>query len=146
MARRALGRVTPWLLLALPMLLLFLFLLLPYLLTFFYSTTGATIGKLINVQGVGFKNFQAILSSHAPEFVKVLGITAIFTTGTLLGSLGLGTGLALALHSVSAGVRSALLAVFLIPWVIAAVVIGYTWRLMFDPAIGLANSGLEAFG
>ena len=71
-------------------------------------------------------------------------ITAIFTTGTLLGSLGLGTGLALALHSVSAGVRSTLLAIFLIPWVIAAVIIGYTWRLIYDPAIGLANSVLGA--
>ena len=79
MARRALGRATPWLLLAFPLVLLFLFLLLPYLVTFFYSTTGATIGRLINVHGVGLKNFQAILSSHAPEFIKVLGITAVFT-------------------------------------------------------------------
>jgi len=146
MARRALGRATPWLLLAFPLLLLFLFLLLPYLLTFYYSTTSATIGRLTNVQGVGLKNFQAVLSSNAPPFFSVVTITAIFTTGTLLGSLGLGTGLALALHSVSAGVRSTLLAIFLIPWVIAAVIIGYTWRLIYDPAIGLANSVLGAFG
>jgi ABC-type sugar transport system permease subunit len=73
-------------------------------------------------------------------------VTAIFTAGTLLGSLGLGTGLALALHTVSPGVRSALLAIYLIPWVIAAVIIGYTWRLIYDPAIGLANSVLGAVG
>jgi len=146
MGQRALGRATPWLLLALPLLLLFLFLLLPYLLTFYYSTTSATIGRLLNVQEVGLKNFQAVLSSNAPPFFSVVTITAIFTTGTLLGSLGLGTGLALALHSVSAGVRSTLLAIFLIPWVIAAVIIGYTWRLIYDPAIGLANSVLGAVG
>lgn len=146
MARRAFRRTIPWLLLAVPLLLVFLFLLLPYLLTFYYSTTDATLGRLLNLHGVGDKNFQAVLSSKAPEFVSVLGITAIFTVGTLVGSLALGTSLALALHTVSAGLRSALLAVFLIPWVIAAVVIGYTWRLMFDPAIGLANSGLEAIG
>ncbi|TMF41379.1 MAG: sugar ABC transporter permease [Chloroflexi bacterium] len=146
MAHRALSRATPWLLLILPLLLLFLFLLLPYLLTFYYSTTGATIGRLLNVQQVGLKNFQAVLSSHAPSFLSVVGITAVFTTGTLVGSMALGTGLALALHTVSAGLRSALLAVFLIPWVIAAVIIGYTWRLIYDPAIGLANSALEPFG
>ena len=146
MAHRALGRATPWLLLVLPLLLLFLFLLLPYLLTFYYSTTGATIGRLLNVQQVGLKNFQVVLSSHAPSFLSVVAITAVFTTGTLVGSLALGTGLALALHTVSAGLRSALLAVFLIPWVIAAVIIGYTWRLIYDPAIGLANGALEAFG
>jgi multiple sugar transport system permease protein len=146
MAQRALGRATPWLLLALPLLLLFLFLLLPYLLTFFYSTTGATIGRLLNVKEVGLKNFQAVLSSDAPSFFGVVTVTAVFTTGTLVGSLGLGTGLALALHTVSAGVRSALLAIFLIPWVIAGVIIGYTWRLIYDPAIGLANSVLGAVG
>ena len=146
MVRGIFGRATPWLLLALPLLLLFLFLLLPYLLTFYYSTTGATIGRLFNVKEVGLKNFQDVLSSDAPSFAGVLIITAIFTTGTLIGSLAVGTGLALALHTVSAGVRSALLAIFLIPWVIAAVVIGYTWRLMFDPAIGLANTALGALG
>lgn len=146
MARGAFRRATPWLLLALPLLLLFLFLLLPYLLTFYYATTSATIGRLINVQEVGLKNFQLVLASHAPEFLGVLGITAVFTVGTLLGSLGLGTGLALALHTVSSGVRSALLAIYLIPWVVAAVVIGYTWRLMYDPSIGLANDVLGAFG
>ncbi len=146
MAHRALGRATPWLLLALPLLLLFLFLLLPYLLTFYYSTTGATIGRLVNVHGVGLKNFQAVLSSHAPPFIGVVAVTAIFTAGTLIGSLALGTGLALALHTVSSGVRSALLAVYLIPWVIAGVIIGYTWRLVYDPSIGFANIVLDAVG
>ena len=146
MARGAFGRATPWLLLVLPLLLLFLFLLLPYLLTFYYSTTGATIGRLLNVKGVGLKNFESVLSEDAPSFIGVVVVTAIFTAGTLLGSLGLGTGLALALHTVSAGVRSALLAIYLIPWVIAAVIIGYTWRLIYDPAIGLANSVLGAVG
>lgn len=146
MVRGALGRATPWLLLVFPLLLVFLFLLLPYLLTFYYSTTGATIGRLLNVKEVGLKNFEAVLSSDAPSFIGVLTVTAIFTVGTLVGSLALGTGLALALHTVRSGIRSALMAVYLIPWVIAAVVIGYTWRLMFDPAIGLANSALGAIG
>ena len=146
MVRGAFGRATPWLLLALPLLVLLLFLLLPYLLTFYYSTTGATIGRLFNVKEVGLKNFQAVLSEDSPSFISVVAITAIFTAGTLFGSLALGTGLALALHTVSAGVRSALLAIYLIPWVIAAVIIGYTWRLIYDPAIGLANSVLGMVG
>src|SRR5439155_16638563 len=146
MARQSFGRATPWLFLAVPLLLLFLFLLLPYLLTFYYSITGATIGKLLNVPLVGLRNFQAVLSSHAPDFVGVVLITAIFTAGTLIGSVALGTVLALALHTVSSGVRSALLAVYLIPWVIAGVVIGYTWRLIYDPGIGLANTLLGAVG
>ena len=146
MVRRAFGRATPWLLLGLPLVLLFLFLLLPYLLTFFYSTSGATIGRLSNVPFVGSANFQAVLASRNPPFAGVLIVTATFTAGTLVGSLLLGTALALALYTVPAGRRSALLAVYLVPWVIAGVVIGYTWKLMYDPEIGLANTLLGAIG
>jgi ABC-type sugar transport system permease subunit len=146
MARRALGRATPWLLLAAPLLLLFLFLLLPYFLTFYYSQSSATIGHLTNVKSVGLANFQAVLESRTPPFAGVLLVTATFTIGTLVGSLVLGTALALALYTVPSGRRSALLAVYLIPWVIAGVVIGYTWKLMYDPEIGLANTLLGALG
>jgi ABC-type sugar transport system permease subunit len=146
MSRRALGRATPWLLLVIPLVLLFLFLLLPYLLTFFYSATGATIGKLTDVTFVGLKNFQAVTSFRDPTFAGVVIVTATFTVGTLIGSLLLGTVLALALYTVPAGRRSALLAVFLVPWVIAGVVIGYTWKLMYDPQIGFINTLLGAIG
>jgi multiple sugar transport system permease protein len=146
MTRMSFGRAAPWLLLALPMVLLLLFIVLPYAMTFYYSTTGATFGHLTNPPQVGLANFQAILSSHAPSFTSVLLVTAIFTGGTLLGSLGLGTALALSLHTVSPSARSILTAIYLIPWVIAAVVIGYTWRLMYDPQIGLANTLLGYAG
>jgi ABC-type sugar transport system permease subunit len=146
MTRMSFGRAAPWLLLALPLLLLLLFIVLPYVMTFYYSTTGATFGHLTNPPNVGLKNFETVLSSHAPSFTSVLLVTVVFTTGTLVGSLGLGTALALSLHTVSPSARSILLAVYLIPWVIAAVVIGYTWRLMYDPQIGLANTLLEAVG
>jgi multiple sugar transport system permease protein len=140
------GRAAPWLLLALPLLLLLFFIVLPYAMTFYYSTTGATFGHLTNPPGVGLENFKTVLSSHAPSFPGVLLVTAIFTGGTLVGSLGLGTALALSLHTLSPSARSILLAIYLIPWVIAAVVIGYTWRLMYDPQIGLANTLLGFVG
>ena len=146
MTRRGLGRATPWLLLLLPLFLLVVFLLLPYVLTFYYSVTGATIGRLSDVPFVGSRNFQTVLASHTPAFDGIILVTVAFTAGTLLGSMLLGTGLAIALYTVPASVRSAMLAVYLIPWVIAGVVIGYTWKLMYDPQIGLANTLLEAIG
>jgi len=143
---RGLRRATPWLLLVLPLLILFLFLLLPYLLTFYYSITGATIGKLTNIPIVGLKNYQTVLSSHNPSFDGVVAVTATFTIFTLVGSMLLGTALAVALYTVPASVRSAMLAIYLVPWVIAGVVIGYTWKLMYDPQIGLANNLLGGLG
>jgi multiple sugar transport system permease protein len=146
MTRMSSGRAAPWLLLALPLLLLLSLIVLPYAITFYYSTTDATLGHLSNARTVGLDNFKTILASHAPPFGSVVLITAIFTGGTLVGSLGLGTALALSLHTVSPSARSILLAIYLIPWVIAAVVIGYTWRLMYDPQIGLANTLLGFAG
>jgi multiple sugar transport system permease protein len=147
MTRRvSLARAAPWILLALPLLLLAVLLVLPYLITFYYSVTDAKIAALTNPRLIGLANFQAIFASHAPSFVGVVSVTALFTLGTLVGSLGLGTGLALALHTLGPGARAVLLALFLIPWVVAGVIIGYTWRLMYDPQIGLANTLLGAVG
>jgi multiple sugar transport system permease protein len=146
MTRLSVGRAAPWLLLAPPLLLVLVLIVVPYAMTFYYSTTGATFGHLINPPGVGLQNFKTVLSSHTPPFASVLLVTAIFTGGTLVGSLGLGTALALSLHTLSPSARSILLAIYLIPWVIAAVVIGYTWRLMYDPQIGLANTLLGFLG
>jgi len=147
MTRKAsLGRAAPWILLAFPLLLVGLLLVLPYLVTFYYAVTDAKISALTNPRLIGLGNFKAILDSHAPAFVGVLSVTVVFTLGTMLGSLTLGTGLALALHTLGRGKRAILTAIFLIPWVVAGVIIGYTWRLMYDPAIGLANTLLAGVG
>jgi ABC-type sugar transport system permease subunit len=142
----SLGRAAPWVLLALPLALVTALLVLPYLVTFYYSTTGAQIGFLLDPKPVGLKNFQDVLASHAPAFGSVLLVTCLFTGGTLLGSLGLGTGLAVVVYTLPRGRQAVLLAVFLIPWVVAAVIIGYTWRLSYDPQIGLANTLLGLVG
>jgi multiple sugar transport system permease protein len=144
--QRGLRRVIPWLLLILPLVLLVFFLILPYLMTFYFSVTGATLGKLQNVPLVGLKNYQAVLASRNPPFDGVLVVTATFTLGTLIGSMLLGTAVALALYTVPPARRAALLAIYLIPWVIAGVIIGYTWKLMYDPQIGLANTLLGEIG
>src|SRR3989442_71760 len=110
MRRKSFGRAAPWLLLALPLMLLLIFIVLPYAMTFYYSTTAATFGRLTDSPQVGLGNFKTILSSGAPSFPGVLLVTTIFTGGTLVGSLGLGTALALSLHTLSPSVRSILLA------------------------------------
>src|SRR6188472_1028253 len=139
-------RATPWLLLALPLALLFAFVVLPYLLTFYYSTTSAMIGHLGLEKSVGLKNFETVASARFPPFWGVIAVTAVFTTGTVLGSLALGTGLALAVYTLPSSRRAIIVAICLVPWVVAGVVIGYTWKLFYDPQVGLANTILETIG
>jgi multiple sugar transport system permease protein len=146
MTHSSLRRATPWLLLALPLLLLFAFIILPYLLTFFFSTTSATLGHLADAKPVGTRNFESILSGRSPSFWSVVLVTTVFTVGTVAGSLGLGTAIALYAQTLSRGRRAVIIAICLIPWVVAGVVIGYTWKLIYDPQIGLANALLKTIG
>jgi multiple sugar transport system permease protein len=138
-------RLAPWLLLAPALVPLVVLVLVPYAGALLYSLTGATLADITTPPLVGFKNFGAVAGSSEPPFRLVVEASAVFTAGTVVGSLGLGTLLALALSSVKAAHRGALLAVFLIPWVIAGVVIGYTWKLVYDPQVGLANAVLGLF-
>jgi multiple sugar transport system permease protein len=135
----------PWLLLAPALVPLVGLVLLPYAGALLYSLTGATLADITSPPLVGFKNFGAVAGSTEPPFSLVVEATAVFTLGTVVGSLGLGTLLALSLSTMKASRRGPLLAVFLIPWVIAGVVIGYTWKLVYDPQVGLANAILTTF-
>jgi multiple sugar transport system permease protein len=120
--------------------------LVPYVGALLYSLTDARLTNLTQPALVGANNFGAVVSSRQPPFWLVVEATLVFTLGTVLGSLGLGTGLAVALHSLKPSWRGPLLAMFLVPWVIAGVVIGYTWKLVYDPQIGLANALLGLVG
>lgn len=137
--------VVPWLLLTPALVPLVLLVLLPYAGALLYSLTGATLADITSPAFVGVRNFGAIAGSSEPPFSLVVQATAVFTAGTVVGSLGLGTLLALALSSLKPAQRGPMLAIFLIPWVIAGVVIGYTWKLVYDPQVGLANAILGLF-
>jgi multiple sugar transport system permease protein len=142
----ALGRAVPWLLLGPALLPLLALVLVPYVGALLYSLTDATLANITAPAVVGLKNFGAVINSREPPFRLVVEATVVFTLGTVVGSLGIGTTLALALASLKPTARGLLLAIFLVPWVIAGVVIGYTWKLVYDPQIGLANAILGLVG
>jgi len=137
----------PWLLLTPALILLCVLVLLPYAGALLFSVTDGrliTIGTLPRL--VGLSNFEKVISSTGPEFGLVVAASAVFTLGTLVGSLGLGTLLGLAVTSLRPKLRGPLLALLLVPWIIAGVVVGYTWKLVYDPQIGLANAMLVPLG
>src|SRR3989442_813173 len=141
------GWAAPWLLLTPALILLCVLVLLPYAGALLFSVTDGrliTIGTLPRV--VGLSNFEKVVRSTGPEFGLVVAASAVFTLGTLVGSLGLGTLLGLAVASLRPKLRGPLLALLLVPWIIAGVVVGYTWKLVYDPQIGLANAMLVPLG
>src|SRR5256886_12700902 len=137
----------PWLLLTPALILLCVLVLLPYAGALLFSVTDGrliTIGTLPRL--VGLSNFEKVISSTGPEFGLVVAASAVFTLGTLVGSLGLGTLLGLAVTSLRPKPRGPLLALLLVPLLIACVVVRYTLKRVYDPQIGLANSMVVPLG
>jgi ABC-type sugar transport system permease subunit len=136
----------PWLLLA-PAIAMSIFLVvLPYAVSFLYAFTNAQLSNITQFSGVGLSNFSALIHLSEPKFSMELITTFAFTGITVVGSLAVGTGLALAIYGLGARTRALLQALILVPWTIAAVITGYTWSFMYGAQIGFLNTLIERFG
>jgi multiple sugar transport system permease protein len=92
----------------------------------------------------GFRNYSSALwgnESHA--FWTAFKTTFLFTFISVGLELILGLAMALAMHQAFKG-RSVLRATVLVPWAILTVVTAMTWKTIFDPDLGFANTMLRA--
>jgi multiple sugar transport system permease protein len=93
---------------------------------------------------VGFGNYSSALwgtESHA--FWSAFRTTFLFTAISVTLELILGLAMALAMHQAFKG-RAILRATVLVPWAILTVVTAMTWKTIFDPDLGFANTMLRA--
>jgi multiple sugar transport system permease protein len=94
--------------------------------------------------GANLGNYQRLLSRR--EFWQVLGNTMYFTVATVLPSLVLPLGLAVALDRMPAGPwRGTLRAAYFLPSITSLVAVGLGWRWLFQ-ADGPVNGGLGWLG
>ncbi|WP_307043294.1 carbohydrate ABC transporter permease [Agromyces ramosus] len=122
--------------------------ILPLILVFVFAFSEV---RLVDIPRLGTEpidwtldNFTRALNN--PSFWQALGTTLLYSTLTMIGSVGVGLVLALALRRPFRGrglVRALLLVPFVLP-VIAAVTI---WQTMLNPQYGLVNTfGREFLG
>jgi multiple sugar transport system permease protein len=90
---------------------------------------------------VGLDNYIDALGSA--QFWEAMETTIIFTVVSVGLELAIGLGMALVMHQAFRG-RSLLRAVVLVPWAILTVVTAITWRTIFEPELGFANTMLSA--
>jgi multiple sugar transport system permease protein len=90
---------------------------------------------------LGLRNYQTALQSS--DFWDAFKTTFIFTGASVFLELCLGIAMALAMHSAFKG-RGVLRTVVLVPWAILTVVTAITWRSIFEPDLGFANTVLKA--
>lgn len=92
---------------------------------------------------VGLKNYTTLWFD--PAFRESLGVTLTFAFFVVVAEMFIGVGLALLLDRNIRGM-SVLRTLFILPMMIAPVVVGLMWRYMYHPSIGIFNRSLDAVG
>jgi len=99
-----------------------------------------TIGE---AEFVGLKNYITLWGD--PNFRESLGVTLRFAFVVVAVEMFLGVGLALLLDRDIRGM-SVLRTMFILPMMIAPVVVGLMWRYMYHPTVGTFNRTLDSLG
>lgn len=99
-----------------------------------------TIGE---AEFVGLKNYITLF--YDPAFRESLAVTLTFASVVVVAEMVIGVGLALLLDRNIRGM-SVLRTLFILPMMIAPVVVGLMWRYMYHPTVGTFNRTLESLG
>ena len=128
--------------LTLPVLLFLLALFVYPLVYGLYLSLHSSSKGLSNLQFIGLKNYQEILSSGL--FWLGMKNTVVYTIGTV-GDGCLGLAIGLLMHSIERGVWI-YRAILILPLGMSAVVSGMTWQMMMNPLSGIINYVLQTVG
>lgn len=107
------------------------------------SFTSYQLAIPVPVEWVGLGNFQRVVSN--PRFWQSLGITAVFALVAVPLQIALGLGLAMLINRLSRG-REIYASLFLIPMMLAPIVVGFSWNLFLNPIYGPLNALLRGLG
>jgi ABC-type sugar transport system permease subunit len=119
----------------------------PTLAGIWYAFHDVHLARLDQMRFVGLRNFLSVFAGPFPNLLNpVAGVTAIWIVGSVILQVTTGLGLALLLQQRWVRGRDLFRGLFLFPWVISGIVVGYSWRFVFDPTVGLLNTMLSAVG
>ncbi|MCV3274026.1 carbohydrate ABC transporter permease [Roseobacter sinensis] len=138
------NRLTPYLFLAPAALVMTVALLYPigYMIyaSFLDWNPSQRIGE---AEFVGLRNYINLLSDAA--FLESFFVTLKFAAVVVSIEMVLGVGLALLLDRNIRGM-SVLRTLFILPMMIAPIVVGLMWRYMYHPSVGIFNRTLKSLG
>lgn len=138
------NRTTPYLFLAPAVIVLAVALIYPvgYMVwaSFLNWNPSQRIG---HAEFVGLANYARLLDDA--QFRESFGVTLVFAATVVSVEMVLGVGLALLLDRELRGM-SVLRTLFILPMMIAPIVVGLMWRYMYHPTVGILNRTLKSLG
>jgi N,N'-diacetylchitobiose transport system permease protein len=141
------ARSRHWLLLAAPLLVIAVLLVYPIVRVVYLSFQQYGLREVISGSPsfVGLDNFREVLSGGY-LWRTVLPNTVVFAAVSVVGTIVLGTLVALLLQSVGGKIRAVIIASALVAWALPAVTGTYIWVWIFDPDSGLVRRTLQSVG
>ncbi len=144
MKAQNLNRMTPYVFMAPAAIIMGLALLYPLAYMIYGSFRAWDPSQNISeTEFVGLKNYITLFFD--PAFRESLSVTLTFAFAVVTAELAIGGGLALLLDRNIRGM-SVLRTLFILPMMIAPVVVGLMWRYMYHPTVGTINKTLKSMG
>jgi len=137
------SRLLPYLLLAPALIAIALVIIYPIFYSLYLSLTDANLLRLSEAEFVGVDNYVRLLTRE--DFWQSLGVTALYTAGTVFFGyfMGLLTALILNQNFRFRGLARTLIS---IPWATPWLVVTLIWYVMFNPQMGPINVILQRVG
>jgi multiple sugar transport system permease protein len=133
----------PFLMLLPSLIVLGLVIGLPILRAIEMSFDTLNLRRPANNGQTGLHNYLRLLIDQRAW--NALGLSAIYMTGSVVGSVGLALAAALLTRRVAYG-QTIVRLTFLIPWTVPAVVTALVWGVMYDGNFGVVNRTLDLAG
>ncbi len=144
------GDLLPLLLMLPTLVVVFSVMVAPLLYGFTLSLFDVGFGKQISAKAfLGLSNYVKFLND--PIALKAVFNTVLFSAGAILGDLILGTLCAVFLLQVPRVLSSTLRPIVTMPLLVSPIVVGLTWRYIYDPKgilywlMSLVGKGIENF-
>lgn len=125
------------------LILLLVFLVIPFILTIYYGFTDYNLLKPDEKTFIGFANFAKLM--HDKVFLKSIMNTFVFVILVVPIQVCVALGLALLINKKMRGISIFRLA-FFAPTVLSLVVVSILWSYIYNPNNGLLNAMLEMIG
>jgi len=144
MSTKSMSRMTPYMFLAPAAGFMIVGLLYPIGYMIYASFLNWNPSQLISeAEFIGLKNYASLLGDES--FRESLTVTLKFSSIVVVTEMFVGVGLALLLDRNIRGI-SVLRTIFILPMMIAPIVVGLMWRYMYHPSVGIFNRMLKDWG